>query len=197
MRAAVSILTWQLFLLPWGDGRQSPHLLPWQRGEVAHTGLVYSAATSSPVCEPATKYYEWLPATGQETHLYVNADATHSSQYINIVTHSKMLSTTFICVPVSRQVNKDISIRHLLGGKIVQSASGGHITTYTWILLKTLINPRLHCSIRAVIHLVFLLWVSLFWFWSYFLQWFYIVKVQILWTLISQVLNKDWSLVGT
>lgn len=152
-----------------GETGDSPHICyHGNGGEVAHTGLVYSAATSSSVCEPATKYYEWLPATGQETHLYVNADATHSSQYINIVTHSKMLSTTFISVPVSRQVNKDISIRHLLGGKIVQSASGGHINTYTWILLKTLINPRLHCSIRAVMHLVFLLWVSLFWFWSYF-----------------------------
>ena len=31
MRADVSILTWQVFLLPWEDGRQSPHLLPWQR----------------------------------------------------------------------------------------------------------------------------------------------------------------------
>lgn len=37
-------------------------------GEVVHTGLVYSMNISSHVCEPATKHYESLLATGQETH---------------------------------------------------------------------------------------------------------------------------------
>lgn len=36
----------------------------------------------------------------------------HHGQYINIDTHGKMLSTTLISVPVSKQVNKDISIKH-------------------------------------------------------------------------------------
>lgn len=138
-REVVSILTWQLSLLPWGDGRQSPHPLPWQPGgggQRTHTGLVYCAATSSSVRESATKYYERLPATGHETHLYVNADAVRSSHYINIVTHSKTLRTPFISVPVSRQVNKDVLIRYLRGG-VFQSASGGHITTSTSIVLRT------------------------------------------------------------
>lgn len=107
-------------------------------GEVAHTGLVYSMTVSSSVCEPGAKHYESLLATGQETHLYVNADEMHSSQYINIVTHSKMLTATFIGVPVSRQVNKDILMRHLFTachtvkeGEIIQSPSGGHIITCT------------------------------------------------------------------
>lgn len=87
-------------------------------------GLV-SMATSSSACEPATKYYQRLPATGQGTHLYGNADAAHSGQYTNTVTNTHthahtqgtMLSTVFISVAVSEQVNGDISIRNLRGGK--------------------------------------------------------------------------------
>lgn len=62
-------------------------------------GSVYSSATS-------------LLGTGQETYLYVNRNAVLPGQYINIDTHGEMLSTTLISVPVSKQVNKDVSIRH-------------------------------------------------------------------------------------
>ncbi len=39
--------------------------------------------------------------------MFVNADAVHNTQYINTVTYSRLLSTTFISVPVSRQRHID------------------------------------------------------------------------------------------
>lgn len=102
----------ELFLLPWEDGRQSPHPLPWQHQRQYIQGLFTSQTLPSSACDSATKCNEWLPATGHATHLYVNMSAARSSQYTNNA-HVKVLNTAFISVPVSGQVSKEILITHL------------------------------------------------------------------------------------
>lgn len=68
-----------------------------------------------------------------------------------------MLSTTLISVPVSKQVNKDVSIKHPFPAlysqeKMVRAASGGHISSQAQIPLNTSINHRTQSSTEEVHH---------------------------------------------
>lgn len=70
MRSDVFLLTWQLFLLPWGDWRQSLHLLPWKR-----EGSIYSTCLLSGIIvfcwNLAPHNYECTPAPVPGYHVYV------------------------------------------------------------------------------------------------------------------------------
>lgn len=73
----VSVLTWQRFLLPWGDGRQSPTSVAMVAVGLLNAGFArHGVVARRRHHHTATaKHRRRLPATGPETHLYVNADA--------------------------------------------------------------------------------------------------------------------------
>lgn len=158
--------TIELFLLPWEDGRQSPHPLPWQRQRQYIQGLFTPWTLPSSACDSATKCYEWLPATGHETHLYVNMNAARTSQYTNNA-HGKVLNTAFISVPVSGQVNKEILITHLFPARCISRGESFRQPLVATFLLMLefphyLYKSRDTLSIKVVVQLGFFSQLILF-----------------------------------
>lgn len=96
-----------------GKMGDSPHIGYHGNGEEAHTELVDSSAASVPAVQVPPPHVKCFQGQGQEAHLYVNGDARHRGQYVNIDnTRGDAEHTTFVWAPVSTQLNKDVSIEH-------------------------------------------------------------------------------------
>lgn len=104
----VSVLTWQLFLLPWGDGRQSPTSVAMVAVWLLNAGFARHGGVATP---PPLNTSEGSQRRGHKL-IYMLTRCGGGG----LVSGEKRRTARFVSVAVNEQVNGDVSIGKLRRG---------------------------------------------------------------------------------